>query len=185
MDSNRTSEDFFRAHPDWFARDMNGKPVPGRDKYRHLCQQRLLRRVYSRVMREIIERSHPEGLTDNSWSGLGRDSICYCENCARKFRAKTGQTLPEAHDWNDKVYRAWIEWNYARRLEIWDLNNKSTKEAGGPHCLWIGMNSGSIPSQSRSFRDCKAIWERADILMLDHQARRDAAGFKRTRIPAN
>ncbi len=30
------------------------------------------------VLREIIERSHPEGFTDNSWSGLDRGRICYC-----------------------------------------------------------------------------------------------------------
>jgi hypothetical protein len=177
MDSNRTSEDFFRAHPDWFARDANGNPYRAADKYVTCVNSPYYEQYIPSVLSEIIERSHPEGLTDNSWSGLNRSSICYCENCARKFREKTGQALPKAHDWTDKVYRDWIEWNYARRLEIWDLNNRTTKAAGGPHCLWIGMNSGSIPSQSRSFRDCKAIWERAQILMLDHQAR-GPAGFQ-------
>ena len=39
------------------------------------------------------------------------------------------------------------------------------------------MNSGSIPSQSQSFRDCKAVWGRAQILMMDHQTR-GPAGFQ-------
>ncbi len=26
MNSNRTTEDFFTAHPDWFTRDRDGKP---------------------------------------------------------------------------------------------------------------------------------------------------------------
>ena len=30
MDSTRTYEDVFRAHPDWFARDADGRAVPGR-----------------------------------------------------------------------------------------------------------------------------------------------------------
>ena len=47
----------------------------------------------------------------------------------------------------------WIRWNYDRRLEIWDLNNRTTKSAGGPDCIWSGMNSGSVSGQSRSFRD--------------------------------
>ena len=177
MDSNRTSEDFFRAHPDWFARDINGHPYRAANKYVTCVNSPYYDEYIPGVLREIIERSHPEGLTDNSWSGLGRSSICYCGNCTRKFREKTGHALPKAHDWSDKAYRDWIEWNYARRLEVWDLNNRMTKAAGGPNCLWIGMNSGSIPSQSRSFRDCKAIWERAEILMLDHQAR-GPAGFQ-------
>ncbi len=177
MDSNRTSEDFFQAHPDWFARDLNGKPYRAVDKYVTCVNSAYYDEYIPGVLREIIERSKPQGLTDNSWSGLGRNSICYCDNCTRKFREKTGHALPKTHDWTDKVYRDWVEWNYARRLEIWDLNNQTTKAAGGPDCLWIGMNSGSIPSQSRSFRDCKAIWERAEILMLDHQAR-GPAGFQ-------
>ena len=40
------------------------------------------------------------------------------------------------------------------------------------------MNSGSISGQSRSFRDCKAIAERAEIFMLDDQARTDSGGFQ-------
>ncbi len=177
MDSNRTSEDFFQAHPDWFARDVKGNPYRAADKYVTCVNSAYYEEYIPDVMREIIDRSKPEGLTDNSWSGLGRDSICYCENCARKFRDYAATAIPGAKDWSSPVYRKWIAWNYERRLEIWDLNNRVTKAAGGPNCLWIGMNSGSIPSQSRSFRDCKKIWERADILMLDHQAR-GSAGFQ-------
>ncbi len=129
-------------------------------------------------MTEIIERSHPEGLTDNSWSGLGRDSICYCENCAKKFRGRTGKNIPSEKNWDDPVYRQWIEWSYARRLEIWDLFNRATKAAGGPRCLWVGMNSGSVSGQCRSFRNLKEICRRAEIFMLDHQARSDSSGFQ-------
>jgi hypothetical protein len=39
------------------------------------------------------------------------------------------------------------------------------------------MNSGSIASQSRAFRDCKAIFGRAEMVFLDHQAR-GTAGFE-------
>ncbi len=171
MDSNRTSEEFFRAHPDWFARDSSGNPYRAADKYITCVNSPYYDQYIPDVMREIVDRSHPEGLTDNSWSGLGRDSICYCDNCSRKFHDTIGSPLPAKKDWANPAYRKWIDWNYARRLEIWDFNNRVTKAAGGPECLWIGMNSGSIASQSRSFRDCKGIWERADILMLDHQAR--------------
>ena len=89
MDSNRTAEDFYRAHPDWFARDASGEPYPRRRQVRHLRQQPLLRRVHPRHPHARSSSArHPEGFTDNSWSGLGRDSICYCDNCARKFRRR-------------------------------------------------------------------------------------------------
>ena len=177
MDSNRASEDFFTAHPDWFTRDIAGKPYRAADKYISCVNSAYYDEYLPAVLAEIIERTHPEGFADNSWSGLGRDSICYCDNCARKFKDKTSQVLPRKHDWDSPVYRRWIDWNYARRLEVWDLNNRATKAAGGPDCLWFGMNSGSITSQSRSFRDCKPIFERAEMVFLDHQAR-GPAGFE-------
>ena len=177
MDSNRTSEDFFKAHPDWFCRDSSGNPYRAADKYVTCVNSPYYDEYLPAVLTEIIERSHPEGFADNSWSGLGRESICHCENCKRKFREATGQALPSKHDWKDSVYRHWIDWNYARRIEVWDLNNRTTKAAGGPQCLWFGMNSGSISSQSRSFRDMKAIFERAEMVFLDHQSR-GPAGFE-------
>jgi hypothetical protein len=176
MDSNRTAEDFFKAHPDWFARNSIGNPYRAADKYVTCVNSPYYDEYLPAVLTEIIERSHPEGFADNSWSGLGRDSICYCENCARKFRDKTGAALPPKQDWNDPVYRRWIDWNYERRIGIWDLNNRATKAAGGPDCLWFGMNSGSVTAQSASFRDCKAIFERAEMAFLDHQSR--TAGFE-------
>ena len=176
MDSNRTAEDFFKAHPDWFARNAAGNPYRADDKYVTCVNSPYYDEYLPAVLTEIIERSHPEGFADNSWSGLTRDSICYCENCARKFRDKAGAALPTKQDWSDPVYRRWIDWNYERRIEIWDLNNRATKAAGGPDCLWFGMNSGSVTSQSRSFRDCKAIFERAELAFLDHQSR--VAGFE-------
>lgn len=177
MDSNRAADDFFKAHPDWFTRDRDGHPYKAADKYISCVNSPYYDEYLPSVLTEIIERSHPEGFADNSWSGLPRESICYCGNCTRKFRDKTGNALPLKQDWTDPVYREWIAWNYARRIEIWDLNNRATKAAGGPDCLWLGMNSGSVTSQSRAFRDCKAIFERAEIVFLDHQSR-SATGFE-------
>jgi hypothetical protein len=178
MDYNRAAEDFFQAHPDWFARQASGQPYRNQDKYIACVNSAYYDEYLPSVLTEIIERSHPEGFTDNSWSGMGRNSICYCENCTHKFRDSAGQSLPRTHNWDDPVYRQWIEWSYARRLELWDLNNRVTKGAGGPNCLWIGMNSGSISSQSRSFRNFAEICKRTEMVLLDHQSRDDSSGFQ-------
>jgi len=178
MDSNRAAEDFYRAHPDWFARQANGEPYRAADKYVACVNSPYYDEYLPGILEEIVTRSHPEGFADNSWSGLGRDNICYCENCARRFRDHAGQPLPPRKDWDDPVYRRWIEWSYARRTAIWDQNNRVTRGAGGPDCLWLGMNSGSITSQSNSFRDFREIARRSEFLLLDHQARSDAAGFQ-------
>lgn len=182
MDSNRAHEEFYNAHPDWFAIDANGKPYRAADLFITCVNSPYYNEHIPAVMREIATLYKPEGFTDNSWSGLGRDSICYCENCQQSFKAKTGQRIPVQKNWDDPTYRNWIRWNYDRRLEIWDLNNKTTNSAGGEHCTWSGMNSGSISGQGRNFRDYRAICKRADIIMLDDQARRDNAGFQRNAL---
>ncbi len=178
MDSNRTAEDFYLAHPDWFARKLDGQPHRSADKYITCINSAYYDEYLPDVVREIIQRSHPEGVTDNSWAGLGRGSICYCENCERKFRAKSGQPIPRQANWDDPAYRQWILWNYERRTEIWEMNNRVTQAAGGPDCIWSGMNSGSVTAQANSFRDLKEICGRAHIMMLDHQRRENSTGFQ-------
>jgi hypothetical protein len=178
MDSNRAAEDFFKAHPDWFTRDGEGRPRRADDKYIACINSEYYSEYLPSVLREIIERSHPDGFTDNSWAGLGRESICYCDNCSRAFRVLTGHPLPRQANWDDPAYREWIEWNYGRRLQVWEVNNRTTRDAGGPDCIWAGMNSGSVTAQARSFRDLRQICRRADIMMLDHQRRDDDTGFQ-------
>jgi len=160
------------------AVDANGRPHQAGELYITCINGPYYEEHIPSILREIVERYHPEGFTDNSWSGLGRGTICYCENCKRKFRERGGKELPQRKDWNDPAYREWILWNYSRRLEIWELNNQTAKSSGGPNCIWSGMNSGSISGQCQSFRDYKAICERAEIIMLDHQSRSDNSGFQ-------
>ncbi len=178
MDSNRADERFYIEHPDWFTVDAEGKPYRAGDLYISCVNSPYYDEYLPGILREIIERTQPEGLTDNSWSGLERERICYCDNCARSFRDATGMALPRAKDWESEAYRQWIVWNYARRIEIWELNNRTTKEAGGPDCLWIGMNGGDVISQASRFRDYKAICEHTEIIMLDSQSRSNSHGFQ-------
>jgi hypothetical protein len=178
MDSNRASEEFYKAHPDWFAVDVNGRPHRANDLYVTCVNGPYYNEHIPAILREIIELYHPEGFTDNSWSGLERSTPCYCENCKKSFKALSGKDIPVVKNWDDKTYQQWIRWNYDRRLELWDMNNKVTKTAGGRYCTWSGMNSGSISSQSNSFRDYAGICSRADIMMIDDQSRSDASGFE-------
>ena len=177
IDSNRTHESLYNAHPDWFALDASGRPHKAGDLFVTCVNGPYYDEYLPGILREIAGRFRPEGFTDNSWAGLGRDDICYCENCKRKFQQRTGRSLPARRNWDDLGYRDWIEWNYARRLELWDQNNRITREAAGQDCLWIGMNSGSIAGQCRSFRDYKGICARAEIILLDHQGRGEGGGF--------
>lgn len=178
MDSNRADEAFYRALPDWFAHDADGKPYRWTELYQACVNGPYYDEYMPAVLREIATRYRPEGFTDNNWNGPMRHQPCFCGNCERKFRARTGEGIPRQADWNSPVYREWIMWNYERRLEIWDHFNRTTREAGGPDCIWVGMMAGSQNWQSRVFRDDREIYRRAELVMLDHQRRHDNSGFQ-------
>jgi hypothetical protein len=179
MDSNRADERFYVEHPDWFTVDADGRPYRSEDRYIACVNSPYYDEFIPDVLTEIIERYGPDGFADNSWSGLQRDRICHCVHCQRTFRQHANAALPTTHDWNDPVYRAWIRWNYDRRIAIWDINNATTKEHGGEHCLWIGMNAGDLIAQAKHFRDYKAIAERTELIFLDSQYRHGGMGFQR------
>ncbi|MEN3340195.1 MAG: hypothetical protein V7647_3871 [Acidobacteriota bacterium] len=179
MDSNGAGEAMYRAHPDWFTRKADGQPY-FRDEtlYAPCINGPYYREHIPAILREIATRYHPEGFTDNSWSGLSRASVCYCVNCRTRFRQSRGLDLPVERDWNSVAYRAWIEWSYTCRLEIWDLYNAAARDAGGSECLWVGMIGGTLSGAAGAFRDYREICRRADMIMLDSQRRSDATGFQ-------
>jgi hypothetical protein len=180
MDSSRASERFYREHPDWFTVDAEGKPYRagtfGKDAepfYTACISGPYYREYLPKVLQEICERYRPDGFSDNSWAGLGRNAgICYCPNCVAAFAAFSGgMDLPSARDWDDKAFRTWVEWSYALRETLWQLNNEVTHRFGGPDCEWSGMNSGSLTGQSATFRDWRSMTRQAQIIFLDHQGR--------------
>ena len=178
MDSNRADEAFFRAHPDWFAHDAEGKPYRVTDLYQACVNSPYYDEYMPAILREIATRYRPEGFTDNNWNGPMRHQPCFCVHCERKFKARTGTGVPRRADWNDPRYRDWIMWNYERRLEIWDAFNRVTREAGGRDCIWVGMMAGSQNWQARVFRDDREVFRRAEMVMLDDQRRHDNEGFQ-------
>ena len=94
MDSNRAHEEFYKAHPDWFAIDEKGNPYKAGDLFITCINSPYYNEHIPSILTEISKLYKPEGFTDNSWSGLGRDSICYCENCKKDFFEKTGHEIP-------------------------------------------------------------------------------------------
>jgi hypothetical protein len=178
MDSGRVNEDFYKIHPDWFAINAEGKPYVRDGLYTTCINGPYYLKHIPDILKEIVSLYHPEGITDNSWEGLSRENPCYCINCQKGFRNRTGKDLPRTKNWDDPVYLEWIAWNYDRRLEQWDFNNRITKSTGGPDCTWSGMISSSITGQTSGFCDLKKICDRADIIMIDAQSRSNQGGFQ-------
>ena len=179
MDINRATEEFYNAHPDWFCRDKDGKPITSNGRYFSCINSDYYKEFIPQVLEEIIEKYHPAGFTDNSWKGLGRNTICYCDNCKEKFHAETGHSLPESVSWDDPVYREWVRWGYECRIANWDLFNEVTQKAGGDDCLWFGMLHGDPTSDN--FADLKSLLSRSKFVFSDHQSR-EGTGFEQNAV---
>ncbi|MDR1374776.1 MAG: beta-galactosidase [Treponema sp.] len=181
MDINRAVEDFYRARPEWFSRHSDGSPFFTQGRYLSCVNSGYYKEYIPEILTEIIERYHPDGFTDNSWTGIPRGSICYCDNCKQSFRDYSGGELPEKADHDDPVYRKWIEWNYKCRLDNWDLFNRVCAEKGGPDCLWIGMTGANFAGGLHNFVDIREIAKRSKILLVDNQSR-DGNGFEQNSL---
>jgi len=178
MDSNRADANLFNAHPDWFARDADGRPYQLNELYIACVNGPYYHEHIPAILREVATRYRPEGFTDNNWNGPMRDQPCFCANCQKRFRQRTGSAIPRKADWNSHVYRDWIRWNYERRTEIWHQFNAVTRTAGGPTCIWVGMMAGAQSWQSRAFREDRALYRETELIMLDDQHRFQPEGFQ-------
>jgi len=178
MDSNRADAALFHAHPDWFARDIEGRPYQLGDLSIACVNSPYYHEHLPAILREVATRYRPEGFTDNNWNGPMRDQPCFCAYCQKQFRQRAGEAIPRRADWNSPVYREWIRWNYDRRTEIWRQFNAITRAAGGPTCIWVGMMAGAQSWQSRVFRDDRTLFRESELIMLDDQHRVQPEGFQ-------
>lgn len=174
--------DFYKVHPDWFAVDASGKPYMAGDRYSSCVNSAYYKEFIPEVLKEIITRYHPDGFADNNWKGIKRSLICYCDNCKRKFLQYSGHALPEKEDWDSPVYKTWINWSYACRMENWDLFNRITRKYGGEECLWLGMLNANPLNASFNFCDLYEIGKRSQLVLCDHQSRDSINGFEQNSI---
>jgi len=177
MDSNRAQQAMYDAHPGWFAVDGEAKPYRAGERYVACVNGPYYRRYIPQRLREIAGRYAPDGFTDNSWQGLSASEICYCDECRRKFRRDCGRELPEAADWRDETYRAWVRWSTGCRMDNWKLFNRVTR-AFGKDCLWLGMVNADPVSAHGALYDLRELGRRSPILMVDQQNRDAVNGFE-------
>ncbi len=149
------------AHPDWIAVDADGTPR------RHWANPALWVTCalgpynftfMDEVHREIVTKYGVDGIFANRWAPQGGD--CYCEHCARNFRAATGRDLPRSGA-DAAARRAFVEWRTARLTELWKRWD-ATVRAANPEARFIPNGPP----------DLKTAGELADIQFTDHQARR-------------
>lgn len=185
MDINATTETLYSSNPEWYCRDKEGNPYLSQGRYVACVNGGYYQEFLPQVFQEIIENYHPDGFADNSWAGMKRTDICYCENCRKKFREEYRMELPEKEDWEDPVYRKWVRWNYQLRIRNWHFFNKVTRKVGGEDCRWFGMLTADPFDTGERFYDIKALVKDSDFVFSDQQSRDPIDGFEQNSVNGN
>ncbi len=110
IDFGQTLEPAYRAHPDWFAVDRNGKPITRDGLYRPCPNGAYRNEGYAKqVIEEIVSLYEVDGFHLNAGTFPG---YCYCESCRRKFREDAGADLPRETDWDSPLWKDFVAWRY-------------------------------------------------------------------------
>ena len=139
IDPSLASHEAFVEHPEWFARDEEGKPILVHGCYVTCPNGGYYHRHMAEVITEILARYPLDGL----WANAAKFSPwhtrqCFCANCQRKFAAESAGALPR-EDWNDPVWRRYNEWRY-RCMAEWVRVIEDAKNAIRPECAWMPLN---------------------------------------------
>ncbi|HET6962448.1 MAG TPA: twin-arginine translocation signal domain-containing protein, partial [Terriglobia bacterium] len=160
-DPHAARQEVYDAHLDWIAVDAEGR------KRRHWANPELWVtcalgpynfEFMTEVHREIMRLYRVDGIFSNRWAGSG---LCYCGHCQRNFRKASGMDLPRSTDPLDPARRTYLVWRLQRLTELARLWDSEIRK--------INPQARYVPN---GFPDLKVAGELADILFIDHQARR-------------
>lgn len=166
-DPHACRQDVFEKHPDWVARDAEGKPR------RHWAAPELYVtcalgpynfEFMTEVTKEIVSLYKVDGIFSNRWAGHGQ---CWCEHCKRNFREFSGMDLPTSRDPRDPARRQYTIWHEKRLFECWRLWDSEIRKIN-PQASYIANSGGGATSDL----DMKTVGELAETLFADRQARR-------------
>src|SRR5947209_7029046 len=143
-------EDALDAHPEWFVRDQEGRPVPPFSKTPGLFQTCMFSTYYSEqtpaVMREVNARYPVDGFYANGWPNWDMP-VCYCNVCRRL-------PAPGTREYHERFMD--------RAIEIWTLYDRIAKEKS-PDNLFFGNLGGGIRSGLNLMQLAKhSAWFNAD-----------------------
>ncbi len=139
IDPSMASRALYMEHPEWFAHDRDGKPIPVHGHFVTCPNGGYYREFMIDVVEEILTRYDFQGL----WANAAQFSPwhtkqCHCVNCQRKFREKYSANIPD-EDWASETWRNYNEWRYECIAE-WNELVQEAKTRVRPSCAWLPLS---------------------------------------------
>ena len=139
IDSSLFSKAVAAEHPDWCAVDVSGKPIGVHGHYVACPNGGYYQEFAVELVGEILQRYPLSGLWANAAQfSPWHTSVCYCENCRRKFRAATANEMPK-ENWKDPLWRRYNELRYRWIAEWTELIHDTIREVR-PECAWLPLS---------------------------------------------
>ena len=154
------------AHPEWIAVTAEGnfRKHWSKDNAWVTCALGPMNFEFmTEVNKEIVSRYGVDGIFSNRWAGSG---LCYCENCKKLFRDKSGFELPRAMALSDPSYKAYVDFSQERLFELCKLWDEEIKKLS-PYARFIPNSGGG----ALSGLDMRWLGDYSDILFADRQSR--------------
>ncbi|UCF38875.1 MAG: beta-galactosidase [Acidobacteriota bacterium] len=105
FDFSRARQQVYDAHPEWFFKNREGNPVVDDNGLHSSCiNGGYYHQKAIEVLTEALERYEVDGLFFNWFGNIRSDykgndiGLCHCEECAKRFRAAYGRSIPDEPD---------------------------------------------------------------------------------------
>ncbi len=122
--------DALEAHPEWYRRDADGKPVPHPPVpglYATCPFTSYFTEQTPAIMREINARYDVDGTFTNAWPSLGELPVCHCAACRNA-------PPPGTPEFDERHLR--------RTLELWRLYEAIAREKRPDNLFYGNLGSG-------------------------------------------
>lgn len=145
------------AHPDWCGVNSHGKPT------RYFCINTPYRQLVRDRIVELVAKEGVDGIFFDMFHA--RDDECYCACCKAQFRQQTGQDAPTVENFENPVWRKWVEFRY-RSIEDAMLEfNRAIKSANPEAALVVNTWNAWVYQDELKRRNSIRVIENVDGIL--------------------
>ena len=99
-----------RQHPDWQIRSSDGKARGEFSRFGTCCLNSPYRQFFLNMVKEMVSSYEIDGFWVDMIGFMSPD--CTCKYCREKYRAETGNELPDTINWTDPNFISYIQFKF-------------------------------------------------------------------------